>query len=951
MSTAEQTPPGGESDQPSIAAHELFVSYSHRDVAFAVRLRDALAEHGKRAWVDESGIRPSERWKDAITRAIEQAAAMIFVISPDSLASTECAKELKLASERGRRIISVLHRPVDMDAVPTEAADFQFIPPRGGFEDAFAHNVGVLVEAIDTDLDWLQQTSRWEQKALEWDRSERNESFLLSGQELELAESYLAGQSGQRPEPTALQNEFVLLSRRHQVAGLRRTRAWTSTALIIVSALAVLAFILRGVAVSNAHVATSRQYAAQGVAALGSDPAFSVLLSTRALGVDDTIQAESALRRAAPALPLLRTLAPGGTLTTAAYSPDGQRVVTASAGGQATVYDVASGRRIAVLAEPQAGGLGSQNFSLAGNGLTAASFSADGHLVLTASRDTTARVWNASTGRQLAVLPDNQVLSDAQFNHDASEIVTADDNGVAAIWQPGSSHPVRSLHEPGGAALASAVFSPDARHVLTAASDGTARIWSLATGKPLRVMTAPGGQPLNAASFSADGQRVVTASVDGTARVWDAATGALITTLGASSGANLQTAAFSPDGLEVVTAGSGPTVTVWDVATGEQLSLLHEPLGPRIVDATFSGDGRRVLTAATDGTARIWTAFPRQLTAALRSPDGSPVDALSFGPGGALAFGDAGGTTVIAVPGHAPVTLTPPGGATAPVDAVAYSSDGRELLTGAGPGVGAGAVRIWDATSGRLLRSASSSVVPVATVMWLPGDHGIVVAGTDGSVDVYRGAAAPLQCIAAGNVHVFGAALDPAGARLALGIAGGVRIVAVPGSSCGGGFSKLRTERTLNEPLGSAVGSVRFSADGRRLLTASNDGSARVWDLGSGRQLLVVRDPAGTRLYGAAFSPDARTLAIADGAGTATIFNARTGKQLTSVGYAQGARFTAVAYSPDGGELATAGFDGRASIWSAGLAAPLATVKRIALQRVDAALPSAELARYERQIH
>ena len=231
------------------------------------------------------------------------------------------------------------HRPVDMDAVPAQAADYQFIPARGRFEEAFEANLALLLEAIDTDLDWLRATRRWEQKALEWDRAQRDDSFLLSGSELEEAESYLAGQSGHRPEPTPLQGEFVLLSRRRQVARLRRTRAATTIALVIVSALAVLAFILRQQSVANAHVATSRQYAAQGVAELTSDPNLSVLYAVRALGVQDTAQAEAALRRAAPAVQLLSSLTPGGSLTDAGYNGNGSRVVTASSAGVATVYD------------------------------------------------------------------------------------------------------------------------------------------------------------------------------------------------------------------------------------------------------------------------------------------------------------------------------------------------------------------------------------------------------------------------------------------------------------------------------------------------------------------------------------------------------------------------------------------------------------------------------------
>ena len=444
MSTAEQTPgQGGDDAGPdsiAITPHDLFVSYAHTDVAFAVRLREALGEHGKTAWVDESGIRPNERWRDALNRAVEQSSAVIFISSPDALKSSFCRAELDHAHQHGKRIISVAYRAVDMGAVPAEAADYQFIPARGCFDDAFPANLTLLLEAIDTDLEWLRATTRWEQKALEWDRAKRDDSFLLSGSELEDAESYLAAQSGHRPEPTPLQGEFALLSRRRQVARLRRTRAATTIALVIVSALAVLAIILRQQSVSNAHVATSRQFAAQGVAALSSDPNLSVLYAVRALAVDDTAQAEAALRRAAPAVQLLSTLTPGGTLTDAAYDGAGARVVTASNAGVATVYSTDGDRRLAVIREPSVGALGSQNFSTAGNGLTAAVLSGNGRLVATASLDTTARVWNADTGRQLAVFsaPQPQTLRDVAFNADASELVTADDGGRAEIYQPGA---------------------------------------------------------------------------------------------------------------------------------------------------------------------------------------------------------------------------------------------------------------------------------------------------------------------------------------------------------------------------------------------------------------------------------------------------------------------------------------------------------------------------------
>jgi WD domain, G-beta repeat len=109
-----------------------------------------------------------------------------------------------------------------------------------------------------------------------------------------------------------------------------------------------------------------------------------------------------------------------------------------------------------------------------------AQFSPDGQRVVTASRDKTARVWDAATGKQIG-------------------------------------EPMKHEGE-----VNSAQFSPDGQRVVTASSDKTARVWDAATGKQI-------GEPMKhedevlSAQFSPDGQRVVTASADKTAQVWDAA--------------------------------------------------------------------------------------------------------------------------------------------------------------------------------------------------------------------------------------------------------------------------------------------------------------------------------------------------------------------------------------------------------------------------------------------
>jgi roadblock/LC7 domain-containing protein len=143
-----------------------------------------------------------------------------------------------------------------------------------------------------------------------------------------------------------------------------------------------------------------------------------------------------------------------------------------------------------------------------GGWVSSAQFSADGQRVVTASWDQTARVWDAATGKTLSepMKHDGAVWS-AEFSADGQRVVTASSDKTARVWDAATG---KALSEPmkHDGAVQSAEFSPDGQRVVTA-SNQTARVWDAATGKAL-------GEPMKhdamvySAQFSPDGQRVVT---------------------------------------------------------------------------------------------------------------------------------------------------------------------------------------------------------------------------------------------------------------------------------------------------------------------------------------------------------------------------------------------------------------------------------------------------------
>ncbi len=293
-----------------------------------------------------------------------------------------------------------------------------------------------------------------------------------------------------------------------------------------------------------------------------------------------------------------------------------------------------------------------------------AAFSPDGQRIVTASGDETARVWNAATGQQLAKLEGHtdHVVS-AAFSPDGQRIVTASEDETARVWNAATGQQVAKLEGHTGAVY-SAAFSPDGQRIVTASEDKTARVWNAATGQQLAKLDGHTGDVYSAA-FSPDGQRIVTASGDKTARVWNAATGQQVATLGrpywsvsaprfprtvnASSPRALirrhgsgtrplgscwrkleghtdsvDSAAFSPDGQRIVTASYDQTARVWNAATGQQLAKLEGHTGS-VDSAAFSPDGQRIVTASGDQTARVWNAATGQQLAKLEGHAGSSL--------------------------------------------------------------------------------------------------------------------------------------------------------------------------------------------------------------------------------------------------------------------------------------------------------------------------------------
>ena len=240
-----------------------FISYAREDQDFVRKLHDALLNRGRNAWVDWD-IFPSTEWMSEVRSAIDAAPVVIFLISPDSIASSICRQELDHALAQNKRLVPVVCRNVDAGKVDESLRKLNWISVLD--PDELDQKVGQLIEVMDADLDWIHAHARLLVRARDWEIKAQDRSLLLRGDDLKDSEQWLVKVGGDRtPRPTALQTQYVIASRRAQTTRQRYLLASVSIALVVTAALAVYASIQSRIADHQRDVALSRLLAAQSL--------------------------------------------------------------------------------------------------------------------------------------------------------------------------------------------------------------------------------------------------------------------------------------------------------------------------------------------------------------------------------------------------------------------------------------------------------------------------------------------------------------------------------------------------------------------------------------------------------------------------------------------------------------------------------------------------------------
>lgn len=401
-----------------------------------------------------------------------------------------------------------------------------------------------------------------------------------------------------------------------------------------------------------------------------------------------------------------------GGVASAVFDPPGMRVLTASRKSLARVWDARTGLQLVVLRGHE-------------GGLLSAVFDPAGKWVLTACEDRTARLWDAATGAQLLVLRGHEggILS-AVFDPSGTHVLTGSEDRTARLWSTATGVELTILRGHEGRLLCAA-FDPAGARVLTASEDCTARLWDASGGTELAILFGHAG-PVTGATFDASGSRVLTTSQDG-ARLWDAATGAELGVLRGHKGAVLS-AVFNPSSTRMLTASHDRTALIWDAPKGIFLRG-HED---SVVSALFDPSGTRVLTASEDKTARLWDATTGAQLAVLRGHQGN-VERAVFDPAGARVLTASEDETARLWDTATGAELAILRGHERDVRGAVFDPSGLRVLTASWDC----SARVWDAATGGGLADLRGHDGVVHCAIFDPTGKRVVTASEDGTARLW----------------------------------------------------------------------------------------------------------------------------------------------------------------------------------------------------------------------
>jgi len=438
-----------------------------------------------------------------------------------------------------------------------------------------------------------------------------------------------------------------------------------------------------------------------------------------------------------------------GRVNLALWSPDGKQIATAAADGILRLWDPADGSQVNSI-ETNAGEI----FSLV--------WAPNSTRIITGHEDGSLRIWEVTSGKLLETLRGHQgFLSDLKWSPVDNRLASADHSGYARLWNAAQSTAWR-LYPPqeargGDWSISGGDWSSDSRYLVVAGGDNfdsseppSFAIWDVQSNT-LHMENL--GNKLNyygaVAEFSPNDQAILYRGTGlfpdfsgwASAYVFDVQSGEIIRTFTPGEGVLTANPNWSPDGSQVATGLFEGGVIIWDYQTGNQVTrLVHDP-GYLIGDVEWSPDGSKFAAASDDGNAHVWDTRTWKLLYTVQHEPPAYLNLASWSPDGTRLLTGGGNDDVGAKDTTARIWDGVTGkellvfrGHSKSVWPGSWSPDGTRVSTFGAEGV----AKVWDSSTGDELLTINVPVLYAGFALWSPDGQHLAIVGLDTLVSVWN---------------------------------------------------------------------------------------------------------------------------------------------------------------------------------------------------------------------
>ena len=524
--------------------------------------------------------------------------------------------------------------------------------------------------------------------------------------------------------------------------------------------------------------------------------------------------------------------------------------------------------------------------------VSSVSWSPDGQLMVSGSKDTTLKLWQAD-GTFVKNLPGHQAgVYSVSFSPNGKLIASASEDTTVKLWR--SDGVLLNTMNGHSAPVSMVSFSPDNTIMASASWDGTVKLWNT-NGVLLKTLTGHTDRVMGV-SFSPDGQLIASASKDQTITLWRR-DGTFLKSWKAHDAA-VMSVSFSPDSQTLASSSADKTVKLWR-RDGVRMQTLRGH-NNWVVNVAFSRDGQMLASASADNTVKLWRR-DGTLIETLKG-HGNLVQGVSFSPQGqTLASASADNTIKLwYIKSRLLKTLK---GHSDSVNHVSWTPDGKTLATASDDKT----VKLWH-QEGRLLASFQAHQDIVNHVSWTPDGKTLATASDDKTVKLWKADGTLLNTLVGHEEAVTSVSFSPDGELIVSSSADNtVKLWKADGS-----FQQTLTGHD------SDVRGVSFSPDGKLIASASEDKTVKLWRSNDGKLLTTLKGH-NDAVNWVSFSPDGKLMASASSDGTVNLWKwdswSRKEQPILSLKGHNGA-VNGVSFSPDGKLIASASEDRKVNLWS-----------------------------------